>query len=260
MYARFEKDTLKTVREVDYTNSIPYNAKICLKWLNSKGRNSVKINSRANKIPHAHFQYVPNMYAKFEKDPLKTEGGVDYTNSIPYNTKICLKWLSSEGRNSVKINFSSIKNPYAHLQYVHNMYAKFEKDPLKTVGEVDYTKKFNFSSVKNPHAHLSICPQHVCKVWKRSIESCGRSWLHKLYTIKTWRTDGQDRQTGANLNAPWLSSWGHKNRLIMQYCKGAENGFQARWKVDEMAMYMRWDESSIWMYMKVDEMAMFLTN
>ena len=37
------------------------------------------------------FQYVHNKYAKFEKDPLKTVGGVDYTNSIPYNAKICLK-------------------------------------------------------------------------------------------------------------------------------------------------------------------------
>ena len=129
----------KLWEQVDNTSSILYNPKICLKWLSSKGRNIVKINFSSIKNPHVHFQYVPNMYAKFEKDPLKTVGGVDYTNSIPYNTKICLKWLSSEGRNSVKINFSSIKNPHAHLQYVHNMYAKFEKDPLKTEGGVDYT-------------------------------------------------------------------------------------------------------------------------
>ena len=56
-----------------------------------KGRNSVKINSSSNKNPHAHLQYVHNMYARFEKDPLKTVGGVDYTNYIPYNAKICLK-------------------------------------------------------------------------------------------------------------------------------------------------------------------------
>ena len=41
--------------------------------------------------------------------------------------------------NSVKINSSSTKNPHARLQYVHNRYARFQKDPLKTVGEVDYT-------------------------------------------------------------------------------------------------------------------------
>ena len=139
LYAKFEKDPLKTVRGFDYTNSIPYNAKICLKWLSSKGRNSVKINSRSNKNPHAYLQYVPIMYARFEKDPLKAVGEVDYTNSIPNNAKICLKWLSSKGRNSVKINSRSNKNPHAHLQYVPNSYAKFEKDPLKTVGGVDYT-------------------------------------------------------------------------------------------------------------------------
>ena len=134
-----KKIRLKTVGGVDYTNYIPYmyNAKICLKWLSSKGCNSVKINSSFNKNPHAHLQYVHNMYARFAKDPLKTMGGVDYTNCIPYNAKICLKWLSSKGRNSVKINSSSNKNPHAHLHYVHNMYVKFKKDPLKTVAGVD---------------------------------------------------------------------------------------------------------------------------
>ena len=41
--------------------------------------------------------------------------------------------------NSFKINSTSTKNPYAHLQYVHNRYARFQKDPLKTVRGVDYT-------------------------------------------------------------------------------------------------------------------------
>ena len=128
--------------------------------------------------PHAlSMQYVHNKYARFKKDPLKTVGGVDYTNYIPYNAKICLKWLSSKGRNSVKINSSSNKNPHAHLQYVHNMYAKLKK------------------------IH----------------------WLHKLYTVKCdertdGRTDGRpDGQTGANLNAPSLSSRGHKKQLKLSY-------------------------------------------
>ena len=138
-YARFQFDPLKTVRRVDYTNSIPYNAKSRLKWLSSKGCNSVKINFSSIKNPHAYFQYVYNKYARFQKDPLKTVWGVDYTNFIPYIAKSCLKWLSSKGCNSVKINFSSIKNPHAHLQYVHNKYARFQKGPLKTVRGIDYT-------------------------------------------------------------------------------------------------------------------------
>ena len=96
--------------------------------LSRKCRNFVNNYFFACKNSHAHFQYIYNKYARFQKDPLKTVRGVDYTNSIPYNAKSCLKWLSSKGCNSVKINSSSTKNPYAHLQYVHKMYARFQKD------------------------------------------------------------------------------------------------------------------------------------
>ena len=116
-----------------------YNAWSCLRWLSSKVCNSVKINSSSIKKPHAHLQYVHNKYARFQYDPLKTLRGVDYQNSIPYNAKCCLKWLSSICCNSVKISSSFIKNPHAHFQYLHNRYARFQKDPLKTVGGVDYT-------------------------------------------------------------------------------------------------------------------------
>ena len=91
------------------------------------------------KNSYAHLQYIHNKYAWFHNDPLKTVRGVDYTNSIPYNAKSCLKWLSSKGSNSVKIYSSSTTNPHAHLQYVHNRYARFQKDPFKTVGGVYYT-------------------------------------------------------------------------------------------------------------------------
>ena len=83
------------------------------------------------KNKHAHLQYIRNKYAWFQNDPLKTVRGVDYINSIPYNAKSCQQRLSSEGCNSDKINSSSTKNPHAHLQYVHNRYARFQKDPLK---------------------------------------------------------------------------------------------------------------------------------
>ena len=62
----------------------------------------------------------------------------------PYNAKYCLKWLSSEGCQSVKINSSSIKNPQAHLQYVHNKSAKFEN--IGNCGEVDYTNCIPYSA------------------------------------------------------------------------------------------------------------------
>ena len=112
-----------------------------LTWKLSKSKchNFVKNFFFVCKISHAHLQYIHNKYAWFQNDPSKTVRGVDYTNSIPYNAKSCLKWLSSKGCNSDKINSSSTKNPHAHLQYVPNRYARFQKDPLKTVGGLDYT-------------------------------------------------------------------------------------------------------------------------
>ena len=104
-----------------------------------KCRNFVKNNFFVCKNSHAYFQYIHNKYAWFQNDPLKTVRGVDYTNFIPYNAKSCLKWLSSKGCNSVKINFSSTKSPHAHFQYVQNRYARFQKDSFKTVGGIDYT-------------------------------------------------------------------------------------------------------------------------
>ena len=77
--------------------------------------------------------------------------------------RLYARW--SDGRNSVKINSSSIKTPHAHFQYVHIRYARFQKDPLKTVRVVDYT---NSIPVK--------CDECTAR-----------------------QTDGQ---TGANLNAP----------------------------------------------------------
>ena len=90
--------------------------------------------------------------------------------------KSCLKCLSSMCCNSVKIDSSSIINLHAHLQYDYNRYARFQKDPMKTVGGVYYT---NSIPVK--------CDE---------------------------RTDREtDGQSGANLNAPWLSSRRHEKAV-----------------------------------------------
>ena len=54
-----------------------------------------------------------------------------------------------------KITFSSIKTPYTHLPYVHNKYARFQKEPLKNVGAVDYTNSI-LQSVMNGRADRQI--------------------------------------------------------------------------------------------------------
>ena len=69
---------------------------------------------------------------------LKTVGGADYTNSLPCNAKKLPKMTKFKRHNSVKIDSTPLK-PHAHLQYIHNMSAKFGKHLLKTVREVDYT-------------------------------------------------------------------------------------------------------------------------
>ena len=40
----------------------------------------------------------------------------------------------------VKIVFIYIKKPYTYLPHVPNMFTKYEKNPSKTVGVVDYTQ------------------------------------------------------------------------------------------------------------------------
>ena len=74
------------------------------------------------KKPYTYLYYVPSMFTKYEKNPSNTVGVV---------AKKLQKWLSLKGHNSLKIDFSSIKNPHAHLQYVHNLSAKFEKHAWK---------------------------------------------------------------------------------------------------------------------------------
>ena len=115
------------------------------------------------KNSYAHLQYIYNKYAWFKNDQLKNVRGVDYTNSIPYNAKSCLKWLRSKGCNSVKTNSSS---PKTHM-LIFNM---------STTGRQGFKK-----------IHL--------KLWEELI-------TQTLYR-NAWQTDGQtEGQTGANLNAP----------------------------------------------------------
>ena len=91
---------------------------------------------------HIHFfHYNHNKYTRFHKDPLKTVREVNYTKSIPDNTKIAKNELVQKVRNSLKINSRAIKNPHAHfiIATSHNKSVRFQKDPLINVGEVDYT-------------------------------------------------------------------------------------------------------------------------
>ena len=61
--------------------------------LSRKCRNFVKNNFFfVCKNSHAHLQFIHNKYAWFQNDPLKTVREADYTNSIPYNAKSCIKF------------------------------------------------------------------------------------------------------------------------------------------------------------------------
>ena len=86
------------------------------------------------KTSHAYFRYIHKRYAWFEKDPLKIEGEVDYTNSIPCNVKQLPKMSKFKKPYFRKMNLISIKTSSVHVHCVHTVYASMEKDPLKNEG------------------------------------------------------------------------------------------------------------------------------
>ena len=105
------------------------------------------------------------MCAKFEKKSLKTVGEVDYTNSIPYCARK-LSRMTKFKRSQFRQNYFSLyQNLHALLQYVHNMHTRFERDPLKTVGEIDCTSSIPYN--------VKGCP--AVKFRKPSATQNGRS-------------------------------------------------------------------------------------
>ena len=107
-------------------SSILYSARKLFK-ISLKDDNSASIDFIFIETPNAQLQYVYQLHARFENDPLKTVWGWVYTISC----KSCLKWLSLKGRNSsVKLNFISTKAPHAYFHYVLKMYALLKKNTI----------------------------------------------------------------------------------------------------------------------------------
>ena len=79
----------ETVEAVNNTNATSHNAKTYSKC--SNGHNSIKNYLTFIKQPHAYLHNAPNMCTKFEINPLKTVGGVDYTNSVHVVPHSCPK-------------------------------------------------------------------------------------------------------------------------------------------------------------------------
>ena len=75
------------MEEVDFTKCLPHNVKAAKKLVNLKSHYSVKIHFISIKTPHTPLYYNYTMFARSEKDLLKTVGEVDDTNCIPYNVK-----------------------------------------------------------------------------------------------------------------------------------------------------------------------------
>ena len=80
--------------------------------LSRKCCNFVKYYFFVCKNSHAHLQYIHNKYAKFQNDLLKTVRGVDYTNSIPYNAKSCLKVRKAVIQSKL---FLAPPKPHTHI-------------------------------------------------------------------------------------------------------------------------------------------------
>ena len=86
------------------------------------------------------------MFTKFEKNPSKSERAFDYILCF-YNEK-----NSQNDSVSVKINSFAIKNPHAHIQYVHSVSAKFEKHPLEKLLE-ELNTQTPYPKVKKKGCH-----------------------------------------------------------------------------------------------------------
>ena len=72
----------------------------------------MKITSSSIKNPYAHFHYDCDKYVRFQKDPLKTVGGVDYTNSVP---SILFYPITLEGCWGTTYEFTTI--PFHLVQF-----------------------------------------------------------------------------------------------------------------------------------------------
>ena len=82
--AKFQIDCLKTLGEVDYTNLLPHIEALTENPLGPKCRNLAKIIFLlAKNHMHIFIKFI-TFCAKFQIDCLKTLGGVDYTNLLPY--------------------------------------------------------------------------------------------------------------------------------------------------------------------------------
>ena len=107
------KHHLQWIHWKHYTNLIPLVQKCSPKWLSLKGQNSLKIILFIKKTKFT-FSSCPQQVYNNWKTAAENWGGVDHTKYLPYNANICLKSLSSKGRNSARIKASS-KETHMHI-------------------------------------------------------------------------------------------------------------------------------------------------
>ena len=142
------------------------------------------------------------MSAKYWKEILKALGGVDFTMyalpTITVYRQLSKMAMLKKAVNLSKNYFFSIIILHAHLQYVWNMSAKYWKEILKVLGEVDFTKyalptiivykqwskngsmlkiavnvKNYFFSIIILHAHLQYVWNMSAKYWKEILKALG---------------------------------------------------------------------------------------
>ena len=121
---KFHQNPLKTVGGVAKTR---LTAKKLL-----KGHNSDKNQSSITSIKYAHLQVMATISGKFNKNPLKTVGGVA-------ETRLTVEQLL-QGHNSGKNQLSTTRIKYDHLQVMATISGTFRQNPLKTVGGVADTR------------------------------------------------------------------------------------------------------------------------
>ena len=78
--AKYQKDTLKALGGVDFTKSALSAIIQYMKCLKKSYDIFFQKSFFSTILLHAHLQYACNIPAKYQKDTLKAQGGVDFTN------------------------------------------------------------------------------------------------------------------------------------------------------------------------------------
>ena len=129
----FQKNRINTVGGIHCP--FIFIVKMPEKRLRSNCEKESKFNLRIIFKPHAYFLSIMKTSVKFQKNRIKTVGGVAHTKY-----PLSKKGSSNCKKKVLKIKLRIISKLHAHLQTMVKTYVHFQKNRIKTVGGVVHTR------------------------------------------------------------------------------------------------------------------------